>query len=180
MSGLFENWFDEACHLAGRALCLRSRCGAVLVRDGVAIGRGYNGPPVDDLKLRVCETIKPSGKKPKSDRTCCLHAEWRALLGALTDHPGEVEGSTMVFVRVDVWGNLRRSGNPYCTVCSRLTLERGVKSWLLWHAGGIREYSTLEYHQLSQRYDELEAAGVVPGGFSGVPGSGEFEGGGDR
>lgn len=147
------DWLAEARRAALGALCLRSRCGAALVRGGEILARGHNGPPRDDLSLRVCDTIQPSIGKPKSDRTCCLHAEWRALLEALSTRPDAVEGSTMVFCRVDAQGGLLASGNPYCTVCSRLTLDRGVRSWVLWHEGGPVEYDAREYHVLSERYD---------------------------
>jgi deoxycytidylate deaminase len=150
-----EKWLAQAAKCAGRALCLRANCGAVLVKDDRILGAGYNGPPKDDLDLRVCTSIQASKNKPKSDRTCCMHAEWRALDNGLVLSPRDVEGSTMVFCRVDAAGNLLKSGNPYCTVCSRLTLDRGVGSWILWHETGIREYSAREYHQLSERYDDL-------------------------
>lgn len=161
-----ERWFDAAAEVAMWALCDRSKCGALLVKNGHILGSGYNGPPGDRLDLRVCQTVEPSRRKPKSDRTCCLHAEWQAILDSLRKHPAALPGSTLVFTRVDEAGNLLRSGNPYCTVCSRLALGAEVAFWLLWHPGGIREYSALEYHQVSQRYDEFESAGAVPGGFS--------------
>lgn len=148
-----EDWFGEAAKVACRALCLRANCGAVLVKGGRILGVGYNGPPKDDLSLLVCTSIQASRKKPKSDRTCCVHAEWRALTNALACSPGDVEGATMVFCRVNGAGDLLKSGNPYCTVCSKLTLDRGVASWMLWHPTGIREYDALEYHRLSERYD---------------------------
>jgi deoxycytidylate deaminase len=150
-----EKWFAKAAKTACCSLCLRANCGAVLVKDGRLIGTGYNGPPQDNLDLRVCNSIEASVKKPRSDRTCCVHAEWRALLDAMERFPLDVEGSTMVFCRVNDQGPLK-SGHPYCTVCSRLTLDRGVASWLLWHEAGIREYSAVEYHQLSERYDVRE------------------------
>lgn len=146
-------WFDRAAQAARDALCLRAKCGAVLVKNGEILSVGYNGPPRDNLSLRMCLSLEPSRRKPKSDRTCCLHAEWNALEDALSLWPDEVEGSTMVFCRVGDDGQMLKSGNPYCTVCSRLTLHRGVESWLLWQDGGIRCYSALEYHQLSERYD---------------------------
>lgn len=157
-----EKWFAEAAKIARRSLCLRANCGAVLVKDGRILGAGYNGPPQDNLDLRACSSIEASKKKPKSDRTCCLHAEWRALLDGLALSPEDVEGSTMIFCRVDAAGSLLKSGNPYCTVCSRLTLDRGVASWFLWHETGIREYAADEYHLLSERYDFRESQPLEP------------------
>jgi deoxycytidylate deaminase len=148
--------FERAAAQARKSLCLRSSCGALLIsRAGIVIGTGYNAPPCDDLSLRACGTLEPSKGKPRSDRTCCVHAEWRALSEALVKHPGEVKGSTMVFVRVHPPDIIQHSGRPYCTVCSRLTLDAGVGSWSLWHEEGIRVYPADEYHRLSERYDDV-------------------------
>lgn len=165
MTGSPEQWFEAAAQAARRALCLRSRCGAVLVKDGRILAAGYNGPPQDDLALRSCHSLVPSRHKPKADRSCCLHAEWKALEDALLQCPVDVVGSTMVFCRVDANGQMLKSGNPYCTVCSRLTLHRGVGFWMLWHEGGIQVYSATEYHRLSERYDDFISADTVPDGM---------------
>lgn len=159
-------WLQVAANEARKSLCLRSSCGAALVKDGRILGTGYNAPPQDDLSHRACLTTWPSARKPKSDRTCCVHAEWRTLLRALKVHPRAVEGSTMVFVRVDTAGLPRTSGKPYCTVCSRLAFDAGVGFWILRHAEGIRQYTAAEYHQLSERYDLLTSgagSGILGG-----------------
>lgn len=151
-----EGLFEAAAREARKSLCLRSACGAVLVdRAGTILGTGYNAPPKDDLSLRVCGHFGPSSRKPKADRTCCVHAEWRALCHAIETSPQLVVGANMVFVRVDPRGVIQRSGQPYCTVCSRLALDVGVSEWSLWHSEGIRIYPAVEYHRLSERYDEL-------------------------
>lgn len=59
----------------------------------------------------------------------------------------------MVFTRVDDKGQALLSGSPYCTVCSRLALDAGIGFWVLRHADGVRCYSAMEYHQLSERFD---------------------------
>lgn len=165
--------FELAAVEARKSLCLRSSCGAVLVgHDGVVLGRGYNAPPRDDLSCRVCDTTAPSLAKPKSDRTCCVHAEWRALLEALQRPSDGLARATMVFARLDGAGQLKRSGKPYCTVCSRLTLDAGVGYWSLWHPEGIRLYGADEYHRLSERYDVPEAGWLAGSGSPLAGGSG--------
>jgi deoxycytidylate deaminase len=160
-----EQWFAAAAVEAHKSLCLRSACGAVLIsRAGAVLGTGYNAPPGDDLTRRVCGTLQPSVRKPKCDRTCCVHAEWRALSDALVRHPAEVKGSTMVFCRVQPSGVIQHSGRPYCTVCSRLTLDAGVGAWALWHPEGMRVYSAEDYHWLSERYDEAPDSGLAGSG----------------
>lgn len=138
--------------MARRSLCKRGMIGAVVVLDGEIVGRGYNAPPNDDEGNRMCHTDYRTSSKPKSDRTCCVHAEWRAIIDALRRNPDKIKGSTLYFTRVDKNGNILKSGRPYCTVCSRLALDSGISVFVLWHEEGIKEYPTDEYNKLSYQY----------------------------
>lgn len=146
-------WMREAAKIAGKALCLRAKCGTVIVKDGEVIGRGYNAPPLDKEENRVCGKEFGSGK-PKYDMTCCMHAEWRAVMDALKRNPKKLPGSKLYFTRVDEGGNIKKSGKPYCTVCSRMALDAGVSEFILWHENGICAYPTDEYNKLSYSYRE--------------------------
>lgn len=156
-------WFRTACNAAENSLCSKSKCGAALVgvRDseplslwkGSLISTGCNGPPQCDPAYRRCFQTTPSKAHPKAGRTCCVHAEVRALLAAPRNG---ILGSTLYFARTDQAGNLLYSGRPWCTECSKLALDLGVKTWVLWHADGPREYEAAEYDHLSNQYDEEE------------------------
>lgn len=146
-----EQYFREAGKEASRSFCLRDKCGAVVVLGGNIVGRGHNGPPNDDISLRKCGLDLTRSNKPKSDRTCCVHAEWRAIIDAVRNAK-ELQTSTLFFTRVDETGKLLRSGRPYCTVCSRLALDNGISSFALWHEDGIRVYGTKEYNELSYQF----------------------------
>lgn len=136
---------------AEKSLCLRDKCGAVVVLDGEIIGRGFSGPVNGDIANRKCELDLVASVKPKSDRTCCVHAEWRAIIDAIRQR-GNIKGSTLYFTRVDEAGRLIRSGKPYCTVCSRLALDNGIRFFALWHDSGIKLYETPEYNELSYQF----------------------------
>lgn len=146
-----QQYFQEAGKEAEKSLCLRARCGAVIVRDGQIIGKGYNAPPHDDPDQRMCVTDYRTSPKPKSDRTCCVHAEWRAILDAIRN-VNDISGSTLYFTRVDATGALLHSGQPYCTVCSRLALDTGISYFGLWHPDGIKLYDTRGYNKLSYEF----------------------------
>jgi len=140
----------RAATVAARALCHRDKCGAVIVSGGETIGQGYNAPPLDQEENRFCHTEVIG--KPKSDKTCCMHAEWRAILDALKRNPHKLAGSTLYFTRVDDVGEIKKSGKPYCTVCSRLALDVGIAAFVLWHEDGICAYPTDEYNRLSYAF----------------------------
>jgi len=147
-------YMNEAAQSAKRALCLRAKCGTVIVKEGEIIG-SYNAPPLDKEENRTClQEFSPG--KPKYDKTCCMHAEWRAIMDALKRNPDKLKGSRLYFTRVDEKGNIKKSGKPYCTVCSRLALDSGIYEFLLWHEEGICAYPTDEYNKLSYQYLENE------------------------
>jgi deoxycytidylate deaminase len=102
----------------------------------------------------MCSTEFTIPQNYKHDRTCCVHAEWRAIFDALRHSPNELIGSQLYFSRIDESGIIKKSGKPYCTVCSRLALDVGVKEFVLWHEEGVVAYEVGEYNQLS--YNCLE------------------------
>lgn len=148
---IHEEYFKEAAKEAEKALCLRAKCGSILVLNDEIIGRGYNAPPCDDISRRMCDVDLIDSTKPKSDRTCCMHAEWRAIVDALKNKK-DITGSTLYFTRVDEQGTIMKSGEPYCTVCSRLALDTGVQYFALWHDTEIKLYDTKEYNELSYKF----------------------------
>lgn len=149
-----EHFFREAMLVAQEATCLRARCGSVVVsKDGIVIGRGFNAPPLNDENQRKCLETYNSTLKPKSDRTCCVHAEWNAILSASISNGLHVAGSTLYFMRVDEDGNMTDAGEPYCTVCSRLALQSGITVFGLWE-NGPRMIPTGLYNQMSYAYFE--------------------------
>lgn len=131
-----ELWFNMATQVARDATCTRAHCGSVLVSSsGSVIGQGFNAPPLNMESQRQCSADLGASRKPKSDRTCCVHAEWNAILDGLTNHPTDVNGSSLYFMRVDDHGDHTDAGEPYCTVCSRLALQAGVALFGLWNDG---------------------------------------------
>ncbi len=143
---------NTAAEIARGSKCLRSKCGAVIIADGVMIGAGYNSPPGDEGK-DVCEKDYLP-KDFKSDKTCCVHAEQRAIIDAVSKHPDKVKGSTLYFARLGRNNRKEFSGRPYCTICSKMALDVGISEFVLMHEDGICAYGTTEYNTLSFEYRE--------------------------
>lgn len=146
-----KRWMKEAARIAQKALCHKAKCGTIVVKDGKIIGEGYNAPPLDREENRRCGEKSATGK-PRYDYTCCVHAEWRAISDALKRNHDKIAGAKLYFARVDDAGEIKKSGEPYCTACSRFALDAGVDYFLLWHERGIGEYPAREYNQLSYQY----------------------------
>lgn len=140
----------KAAEIALNSCCLRSKCGSIIVHHGKIIGAGFNSPP-GNKKIKKC--FKESLPNDFiSDKTCCIHAEDRAIRDALAKNPAKLKGSRLYFIRLDKENNITMAGNPYCTWCSKTALDVGIKEFVLWHEKGICVYNTKEYNQLSFKF----------------------------
>lgn len=152
---LAKKYLEIAIETAKQATCARSRCGAVIVSErGCIIGEGFNNPPGGLKSQRRCRYEKNGYHIKVTDRTCCVHAEQRAMIQVLRTHPESIAGSTLYFVRLDEDGKLHYSGAPYCTICSKMALDIGIKYFVLWHKEGITVYDTEEYNDKSYAYTD--------------------------
>ena len=144
-----------AAQLARSAGCLRSKCGSLIVSRGRHIGSGVNAPPAGLASQQRCLRRHELAADFKSDKTCCIHAEQRAVMEALRHNPTRLPGSRLYFIRLDARGNPEVAGRPYCTHCSKLALDVGIAEFVLWQAAGITVYDTVEYNDLSYQWTGL-------------------------
>lgn len=154
------SYMKLAAQEARKGLCLRAKCGTIIARLGKIIGKGYNAPPLDNIQLRTCQDTYNLPENFRWDKTCCIHAEWRAIMDALAKHPDKVNGSILLFTRIKNDGTIEKAGPPKCTVCSRLALDVGIKEFVLWHPRGIVLYDTEEYNKLSYAYTGENTSGT--------------------
>lgn len=146
------NYMNVAKEFGYNSSCIRSKCGSVIVNNRIVIGQGFNSPP-GNIPLESCrKDILP--KDFKSDKTCCIHAEQRAIMDALARNPDKIKGSTIYFIRIDQNGDICFAGQPYCTICSKMALDAGIKEFVLWHKEGITAYDANYYNELSFQYRE--------------------------
>jgi deoxycytidylate deaminase len=147
-----KRYLEEAARLAKESTCKRDKCGSVIVKDGEIIGGGFNSPPGNLESQRRCDNNKKEYHKKVTDKTCCIHAEQRAILNALSKNPEKLIGSILYFVRLDSEDKISFAGKPYCTICSKLSLDVGIKEFVLLHEEGSVSYPTEEYNSLSFNY----------------------------
>jgi deoxycytidylate deaminase len=151
-----EYYFQLAANVAAHATCERARCGSVVVSEqGEVIGEGYNAPPLEDETQRTCGDKFDLTSKLKYDKTCCVHAEWNAILNACKSAPDKLAKATLYFMRIDEDGGFTDAGEPYCTVCSRLALQSGIAYFALWN-GGPDIYRTATYNTASYAYHAVD------------------------
>jgi len=145
-------FIDEAAKIALKSACKRAKCGSIIVKDNQIIGQGYNSPPNELESQRRCKNNKEEYHKKVTDKTCCIHAEQRAIIDALKNNPTKIQGSKLFFIRLNDKNEKEPAGNPYCTICSKIALDVGIKHFILLHESGLKEYPADEYNALSYNY----------------------------
>ena len=146
------NYMNEAESSATGSTCLRAKCGSVIAKDGEIIGRGFNSPPGGLESQRRCSCSKDEVHKKVTDKTCCMHAEQRAIMNALQHNPNKLRDSRLYFARLDRNNKLEDCGEPYCTHCSKMALDVGIAEFALRREGGILVYETEFYNTLSYNF----------------------------
>jgi deoxycytidylate deaminase len=139
----------QTAEIAKQATCERSKCGSIIVQSNEIIGLGFNSPPGNLESQRRCSISKDSYNQKVTDKTCCVHAEQRAIMDALTRNPDRLIKSRLYFVRLDGDGEIVKAGKPYCTICSKMALDVGISEFVLWQEEGICVYDTEEYNNIS-------------------------------
>lgn len=146
-------YFEYCWRIAKNATCERSKCGSIIVKNWQIIWEGINTPPNNLENQRRCWCEKSSYHKKVTDKTCCVHAEQRAIMDALKKHPEFLEKSKLYFIRLDETENISFAGKPYCTICSKMALDVGIEKFVLWHKDKMIEYDTDEYNTISFQYE---------------------------
>ena len=145
----------EATRTALYSTCTRAQCGSVIVKDNKIIGKGFNSPPGNIESQRRCECDKKTYHNKVTDKTCCVHAEQRAIMDALINNSDKIAGSRLYFIRLDK-RTPSRAGKPYCTICSKLAVDTGITEFALWQEKGIIVYDTQEYNTISYQYSDTK------------------------
>ncbi len=148
------HYFLLAAEQAKQSTCNRARCGTVIVNNTTICGKGYNSPAGNLESRRMCfkRNFDPGFK---SDKSCCVHPEQRAIMDALRHYPENIQGSQLYFMRLDPSGSPLPAGEPYCTICSKMSLDSGIGEFLLWNGDAIISYPTEEYDRLSYAYPNI-------------------------
>jgi deoxycytidylate deaminase len=150
------NFFALAQDIAKDSLCKNAKCGAVVSCGDEYVSRASNGPPGGRVECSWCDQKDIRGTP--TDKTCCVHAEDRAVKTALVSR-GEVRdrqlylpSSKLYFMRVSDKGDMTFANDPYCTICSKSVLDVGISEIFLSHEEGIVAYQTPFYNDLSMTF----------------------------
>ena len=136
---------ERAAELA-RDSHARTRHAAVLVRDGSMLAWGTNGVPFPGEDHCYCKV----GELGHHDQ-CRTHAEQRAIgLARSGDGWQRLQGSKLIYVRLEADDSVRLEDPQFCARCSRTALSLGVSEWIFMLSDGLASYSAPDYDKLAQ------------------------------
>ena len=143
-----DEYFLELARVVGlRATCLRSKFGAVIVKDRVVLSSGYNGAArkvKDCLEFGLC--LKNAVGAPHGagyDNCLSVHAEANAIVNAARSG-SNIQGGTMYVHGEDLKGNV--VGATPCTFCRRLMINAGIEKVVYRKPdGSMGEYEIKEW-----------------------------------
>ncbi|MEK6883282.1 MAG: hypothetical protein AABY22_26885 [Nanoarchaeota archaeon] len=159
-----DDIMERVVYEAKKSTCERSKCGSIILsnksfenKSFSTIGHGHNSQPtcvtsLVNKKLLCFKDSLPKGFK--SDKTCCVHAEQRAIMFALSaENVRVLKNSWLFFIRLDENDKTLHAGDPYCTICSKMALDVGIGKFCLWHKEGWTAYNTDYYNELSFQFN---------------------------
>ena len=145
-SYLTEQMVERAAELA-RDSHARTRHAVVLVKDGSLLSWGNNGVPFPGEDHCYCKF----GELGHHD-LCRTHAEQRAItLAREGDGWQMLQGSRLIYVRLEADVSVRLKEPHFCARCSRLALSLGVAEWVFALSDGLAGYSAADYDAIAQR-----------------------------
>ncbi|MDX9713866.1 MAG: dCMP deaminase family protein [Dissulfurispiraceae bacterium] len=121
-----EYFIEIAKVVSSRSTCLRRRYGAVIVKDHVIIGTGYNGAPrghlncIDTGKCTRRELNIPSGQRYELCEA--VHAEQNAII---CGQPDRMKDAVIYIAGFEADGGYADS-RP-CLLCSRMIVNAQIK-----------------------------------------------------
>jgi deoxycytidylate deaminase len=140
-----QQMVERAAELA-RDSHARTRHAAVLVRDGSLLAWGTNGVPFPGEDHCYCKV----GERGDHDQ-CRTHAEQRAIsLAREGDGWQRLQGSKLIYVRLEADDSVRLEDPHFCARCSRTALSLGVSEWIFALSDGLASYSAADYDKLAQ------------------------------
>jgi len=122
-----KKWMEEAKKEAKKSKCLKSQVGAVIVKEGQIISRGFNKIVVSDKNLvnqeGYCSPCIREDIHDNSQVEKCyaIHAEQMCLINART----ALRDTIMYHVKIKN-GKVSPIDIPSCTVCNRMIGAAGV------------------------------------------------------
>ena len=74
-------------------------------------------------------------------------------MDALKNNSEKLNGARIYFIRLDGENEISFAGKPYCTICSKMALDIGIKRICFVSYRKVSVYDTEEYNDLSFNFE---------------------------
>jgi deoxycytidylate deaminase len=136
---------ERAAELA-RDSHARTRHAAVLVRDGSLLAWGTNGVPFPGEDHCYCK----AGELGQHEGSLLGVGAAVVMLAREGDGWQRLQGSKLIYVRLEADDSVRLDDPHFCARCSRTALSLGVAEWIFALSDGLASYSSADYDKISQ------------------------------
>ena len=141
-----EKLMNEAFAEAGKSKCFKQQVGAVIVKDGKILTKGFNCPIGDFCQVCIREKLNLHGGE-NAEICHAVHAEQNAILEALNNQI-DINGATMYIAAIKK-GEKRIHAKPYCTFCSRIIATTKLKEIIHYAGDKFISYDPIEENKLA-------------------------------
>ena len=141
-----ERYMNIAAEASLKSECRKSKRGVILVNNGMILSDGYNTPLLPEL----CCARENIHDNRAIDLCSALHAEEMAILNA-AKCTCMIQGARLYHIQTKN-GEIKPSGNPSCTQCSKSIYGAGIAEVVLLHEKGYAIYDSKEFNELSFKY----------------------------
>lgn len=129
-SKMDEDYFEKCWELADKSPCSKMKFGSVIVKKGEIIGSGFNHPAHSCIE-ELCDPCIRSGVKSSMllERCTAVHAEQAAIINAFTNGYSDLSDAVLYVAGKFPDGRKLIKTKPglYCSFCSRIIAESGIK-----------------------------------------------------
>jgi deoxycytidylate deaminase len=142
----YKKFMDEAFSEAEKSRCFKQQVGAVIVKDGKILTRGFNHPIGEFCKECIREKLNLHAGS-NAEICYAVHAEQEVIIEALNNHI-DINGATMYTAAIKK-GEKRIHKGPYCSFCSRIIAKTKLKNVIHYAGDKFISYNPLEENKLA-------------------------------
>lgn len=144
-----DTYLNCAENFAYRSTCLKSKYGAVIVKNDAVISTGYNGSPrgfENCCDIGVCPRMKRNMHQGEGYAMCrAVHAEANALLNCSRE---QTMGADLYLTKINAEDGSVREARP-CPLCARLIIQAGINNVILRIGDGDENYRVIPAKELN-------------------------------
>ena len=150
-----DRYIQRCLELADKSSCKKRKYGSVVVKNGEIVGEGFNHPASKEIEKILCNPCIRIDINSGTELEKCadVHAEQAAIIDAYK-HVNDLSGTVLYVTGRSPDGELIKKSEKgfYCSFCSRIMAEAGIKEVRFPMTDGVGSLSKGEYLRSSYEF----------------------------